>query len=48
MPFMPTISAKYFYVAIPVERGVPVTGSLIYLPNKEDIQPKTKKEFWED
>ncbi len=48
MPFLPTIGANFFYMAIPLERGVPVTGSLIYLPCKEDIQPKTKKEFWED
>ncbi len=52
MPFNPAANFKgpfNFYIITPVNRGLPLTGSIIYLPNREDLnsQIKTKKEFWE-
>jgi hypothetical protein len=42
-PFLPnSISTEYkYYVAMPSQRGVTATGSLIYIPTKEDLASKT-------
>ena len=43
-PFLPDLdSTEYnFYIVVPVTRGVTTTGSLIYLPTKEDLATKTE------
>ena len=43
-PFLPHFEAHAtykFYVALPIDRGVTATGSLIYLPTKEDLESKS-------
>lgn len=48
MPFRVTLKGPfYFYICTPVSRGVPETGSLIYLPHPTDLKPKKKLDFWE-
>lgn len=48
MPFRVTLKGPYyFYICKPLERGVPETGSLIYLPQSCDVQPPKSQHFWE-
>ena len=41
MPNLQIDSSYKFYVALPIDRGVTVTGSSIYLPKKEDLEAKS-------
>jgi len=41
LPHFEADAAYKFYVASPIDRGVTATGSLIYLPTKEDLESKS-------
>ena len=41
MPHLQGDASYKFYVVMPIDRGVTVTGSSIYLPKKEDLETKS-------